>query len=143
MPRLPQVYRLLGLAGLLPFFAGPVLSLVGYAPFAALMFPVYSLAIACFLCGAWWGLAVARGSGHVPLAVASNALLLVAVGALLFASPQAVIAILAGVFVVLFLGECRIPNLSAPFVGYLRLRALLTGLVVACHAAMLALPHLR
>lgn len=141
MQSLPPVYRVLGLAGLLPFFAGPIMSVTGHAPFAALMFPVYSLAIASFLSGTWWGLAVARGSTQIAIAVASNGLLLIAVGALLFAEPALSTAILAAVFVVLFIGEWRIPVLAQPFTGYLKLRATLTILVVFCHIIMLALPR--
>lgn len=136
---LPPIYRALGLAGLLPFVAGPALISSGNAPLAALLFPLYSLAIACFLCGVWWGIAVGRGLRGVAVAVASNAILLLAVGAVIFGAPSTAIGVLALVFLIILVGDLTLPALATPFTGYRGLRVQLTVLVIAAHGAMLAL----
>lgn len=136
---LPSIYRALGLAGLLPFFAGPALILTGNGPFAALLFPLYSLAIACFLCGVWWGIAVGRGLRGVAVALASNAVLLIAVAAVVFGPPSTAIGVLALVFLVILAGDLTLPALAVSFTGYRALRVQLTVLVIAAHGLMLAL----
>lgn len=136
---LPPVYHALGIAGLIPFLAGPVLTLTGYAPFALLMFTTYSLAIACFLSGAWWGLAVARGLTHPAVAAASNLATLAAFGAVVLFEPPLALIVLTGVFVVLVAGDVKVPALQTELRGYRRLRTGLTVVVVGCHLAMLAL----
>ena len=136
---LPPVYYALGVAGLIPFLAGPALTVTGYAPFALLMFTTYSLAIACFLSGTWWGLAIARGLTHPAVAVASNLATLAGFGAVVALEPSLALMVLAGVFVLLLAGDVKVPALQTELRGYRRLRTALTLVVIGCHIAMLAL----
>lgn len=133
---LPRVYLILGVAGLLPFLAGPVLAATGHLPFAVLGFTSYSLAIACFLAGSWWGLAVARGTVAPAQALASNAAVVLAVAAVVLTDPAVSLPILAAVHATLAAGDLSAPALAVPFRGYRTLRAVLTVVAVGCHVAL-------
>lgn len=72
------VTRMLGYAGLIPFVL-PALLMVSDSSYAAVSAQVtcaYALAIICFLCGSWWGMA--QTSGLRVTLVLSNVFLLLA-----------------------------------------------------------------
>ena len=75
---LPRHATALACCGLLPYAAAPVAALLWpqQHPAIAALLADYSFGIACFLLGAWWGLALIRRS---PAALyASNALFILA-----------------------------------------------------------------
>jgi len=81
----PAVNRVLGYAGLIPFVLPALLVLSGsdHGAVTALA-GSYALAIICFICGSWWGMA--QASGARATLWLSNAYLLVALLLYLFAS---------------------------------------------------------
>lgn len=127
--------------GLMPFAACIVADQVFQAPLASQIFQVYGLAIATFLLGSWWGIALTRTTlGGMPWFEIglSNALLILAV--MIFLMPM-VWGLLAqgGLFVVLLAVErWRLVFRSAPSY-YQRMRRRVTVLVAMLHALMAAL----
>jgi hypothetical protein len=81
----PAVNRVLGYAGLIPFALPALLVVSGseHAPAVAALAGSYALAIICFICGSWWGMA--QASGARATLWLSNAYLLVALLLYLFA----------------------------------------------------------
>ena len=80
--------------GLLPFAACIVADQLFQAPLASQIFQVYGLAIAAFLLGSWWGIALTRTAlGHMPWFEIglSNALVILAV-MIFFNAPRVGIA---------------------------------------------------
>ena len=86
MASAPGVTRALGYAGLIPFVLPAALVLSGsvYAGLAGDIARGYALAIICFLCGSWWGMA--QQSGVRATLLLSNVYLLLALAIYLFAS---------------------------------------------------------
>ena len=127
--------------GLMPFAACIVADQVFQAPLASQIFQVYGLAIATFLLGSWWGIALTRTTlGGMPWFEIglSNALLILAV--MIFLMPM-VWGLLAqgGLFVVLLAVErWRLVFRSAPSY-YQRMRRRVTVLVAMLHALMAVL----
>ena len=127
--------------GLMPFAACIVADQVFQAPLASQIFQVYGLAIATFLLGSWWGIALTRTTlGGMPWFEVglSNALLILAV--MIFLMPM-VWGLLAqgGLFVVLLAVErWRLVFRSAPSY-YQRMRRRVTVLVAMLHALMAVL----
>ena len=125
MPRVVLVY---GLAGVLPFVAPPLASLVWpeVRDAAAMVAVAYGALILSFLGGARWGLAVARpapGIGVISLAMLPTLAGLV----LLLLPAQLRVAQLAGLAALLalhFVWDARSPGLPG---WYPRLRAMLTA----------------
>ncbi len=78
---------LLGYAGLIPFVlpAGMLMFSASYSAELTQITNVYALAIICFLCGSWWGLALPLSKNLALLL--SNAYFLVAFFSFIFA-PQ-------------------------------------------------------
>jgi hypothetical protein len=74
------VTPLLGIAGLVPFVLPALLVVSGSALAAAStqIAAAYALAIICFLCGSWWGMA--QASGIRATLLLSNVYLLLALG---------------------------------------------------------------
>ncbi|BFM11287.1 DUF3429 domain-containing protein [Simiduia litorea] len=119
----------LGYLGLLPFAAALVLmAFVQQAQLGLLLFSCYSCAIATFLAGSLWQ----PRAPNIALTLASNLIVLLAVGALLlsFVRPVAGLTLLAVCFYLSFFAE-RFAGRSP---DYVRLRRRLTGTVILCHA---------
>jgi hypothetical protein len=82
----PAVNRALGYGGLIPFVL-PALLVVsgsGHGPAVTALAGSYALAIICFICGSWWGMA--QASATRATLWLSNAYLLLALLLYLFAS---------------------------------------------------------
>ncbi|MDN3639384.1 DUF3429 family protein [Simiduia curdlanivorans] len=119
----------LGYLGLLPFAAALVLmAFAQQAQLGMLLFSCYSCAIATFLAGSLWQPQVS----NIALALASNLVVLLAVGALLlsFVRPVAGLTLLALCFYLSFFAE----RFAARSPAYVRMRRRLTGTVILCHA---------
>lgn len=119
----------LGYLGLLPFAAALVLmAFAQQAQLGLLLFSCYSCAIATFLAGSLWQPQVS----NIALALASNLVVLLAVGALLlsFVRPVAGLTLLALCFYLSFFAE----RFAARSPAYVRMRRRLTGTVIFCHA---------
>ena len=85
----------LGWLGLLPFVAAPI-ALYGSAEQAALIgsaITAYALAILCFLCGAWWGMALLRRQPAVL--IVSNLIVIIACFGFVLLGPRAALGLLA------------------------------------------------
>ncbi|MDG1924615.1 MAG: DUF3429 domain-containing protein [Pseudomonadales bacterium] len=127
--------------GLMPFAACIVADQVFQAPLASQIFQVYGLAIATFLLGSWWGIALTRTTlGGMPWFEIglSNALLILAVMIFLMPTVWGLLA-QCGLFVVLLAVErWRLVFRSAPSY-YQRMRRRVTVLVAMLHALMAAL----
>jgi len=127
--------------GLMPFAACIVADQVFQAPLASQIFQVYGLAIATFLLGSWWGIALTRTTlGGMPWFEVglSNALLILAVMIFLMPTVWGLLA-QGGLFVVLLAVErWRLVFRSAPSY-YQRMRRRVTVLVAMLHALMAAL----
>jgi hypothetical protein len=127
--------------GLMPFAACIVADQVFQAPLASQIFQVYGLAIATFLLGSWWGIALTRTTlGGMPWFEIglSNALLILAVMISLMPTVWGLLA-QGGLFVVLLAVErWRLVFRSAPSY-YQRMRRRVTVLVAMLHALMAAL----
>jgi hypothetical protein len=127
--------------GLMPFAACIVADQVFQAPLASQIFQVYGLAIATFLLGSWWGIALTRTTlGGMPWFEIglSNALLILAVMIFLMPTVWGLLA-QGGLFVVLLAVErWRLVFRSAPSY-YQRMRRRVTVLVAMLHALMAAL----
>jgi hypothetical protein len=127
--------------GLLPFAACIVADQLFQAPLASQIFQVYGLAIAAFLLGSWWGIALTRTAlGHMPWFEIglSNALVILAV--MIFLMPP-VWGLLAqgGLFVGLLAVErWRLVFRSAPSY-YQKMRHRVTVLVALLHGLMAVL----
>jgi hypothetical protein len=127
--------------GLMPFAACIVADQVFQAPLASQIFQVYGLAIATFLLGSWWGIALTRTTlGGMPWFEIglSNALLILAVMIFLMPTVWGLLA-QGGLFVVLLAVErWRLVFRSAPSY-YQRMRRRVTVLVAMLHALMAVL----
>ena len=127
--------------GLMPFAACIVADQVFQAPLASQIFQVYGLAIATFLLGSWWGIALTRTTlGGMPWFEIglSNALLILAVMIFLMPTVWGLLA-QGGLFVALLAVErWRLVFRSAPSY-YQRMRRRVTVLVAMLHALMAAL----
>jgi hypothetical protein len=120
----------LGYAGLIPFLLPAGLVLVGssQAGIASQIAQSYALAILCFICGSWWGMA--QRSAVSATLLLSNAWLLLALAIYLFASDWWALAaalLLAGAWL------CEQNRLLFPDFpqAYRRMRAILTLLAGA------------
>ena len=132
------VTQLLGYAGLVPFVLPAVLVLTGsaHADVASTIASGYALAILCFLCGSWWGMAQATANRATLLL--SNAYLLLALALYLFAAEWwslAAALLLVGAWL------CEQNALLFPTYpgSYRRMRAILT----LCASASMAVLHLH
>ncbi|MBT8445916.1 MAG: DUF3429 domain-containing protein [Gammaproteobacteria bacterium] len=126
----------LGAAGLIPFVAGPVLVVTDQAPIGTAIFFTYSMVIASFLGGTWWGRALLASPPPAPILVLSNVLVLAAWSSFWFGTPAAQAAMLSAVYAALLAGEFLLPGLAGSSRDYRILRTVLTVVVIACHLAM-------
>jgi hypothetical protein len=133
--QIPTTATWLGRAGLLPFCLLP-LALLIWPQNSAMWLSLlanYSLAILCFLPGAWWGMSLIRR--HIGPLVVSNALVIVAFMARSLLSERLFLLAAAALFVVVLAYE-RLHSLFRPQpVYYARLRMQLTA--VACCGLLL------
>ena len=124
---LPRVATALGLAGLLPFCAAPLLIYLdpGRGDYYVTLIASYTLAIICFLVGSWWGVALIRRSSRALLA--SNAVVIVAFfGHALLPTP-AFLLLCAALYPATVLVERRARIFQAQPPYYARLRLQLTA----------------
>tara|TARA_R110002110_G_C13470525_1_gene720939 strand:+ start:53066 stop:53494 length:429 start_codon:yes stop_codon:yes gene_type:complete len=118
----PKTATWLGRAGLLPFLALPLLIVIDlhHRQLWENALAAYTLAIICFLLGAWWGLALIR---RYPLAlVLSNVLLLVLFFSYLLLSMQIYFLIAAALFISILVIERRYDLFRLQPAYYSRLR---------------------
>ena len=133
--QIPTTATWLGRAGLLPFCLLP-LALFGWPQSTALWLDLlanYSLAILCFLPGAWWGMGLIRRQ-TAPLMV-SNALVIAVFMARSLLSEKLFLLAAAVLFVVVLAYERLHPLFKPQPVYYARLRMQLTA--VACCGLLL------
>jgi hypothetical protein len=138
----PSVTRALGYAGLIPFVlpAAIALSDSPYASVATTLAGAYALAIICFLCGSWWGMA--QTSGVRATLLLSNVYLLLALATYLFAADWWALAaalLLAGAWI------CEQSSRLFPAYPqpYRRMRAILTLLACASMTVIQLAPAVR
>ncbi len=131
--RLPPTARLLGAAGVLPFVGGAVVAVLASGELSALALSglgAYALAITCFLCGAWWGIALIRRAP--ALLLASNGIVVAAWLAFWLLSPAAALPGLALLLAVTVGVEARHRAFAAQPAYYRTLRLRLTAVATAC-----------
>ena len=124
--------------GLMPFAACIVADQMFQAPLASGIFQGYGLAIAAFLMGSWWGIALTRTpSGRMPWFEIglSNALVIVAVMISLMPLIWGLLA-QGGLFVVLLAVECWRPVFRSAPRYYQTMRRRVTLLVALLHGLM-------
>jgi len=138
--RIPTAAAVLGLAGAVPFIAGAAFAWMAEppwpAPMPAQIVAAYGAVILSFLGGTIWGLTTAATAGD-PLEIDSARLFaasvvpsLIAWGALLLA-PLPALIVLAVAFAGQLFVDRWIDSLQLVPPWWLRLRALLTAIVVA------------
>jgi hypothetical protein len=131
-----QVIPLLAFAGSLPLMGLMLVSPMISSGLASALFGLYGLAIACFLLGSWWGIAlVSAPRALLPVAelAASNALLLVVVLCHAVFDGAIVLLLQAGLFIVILLLEQAMPRLRAAPQYYRSMRRQVTALVSLVH----------
>jgi hypothetical protein len=131
----PATALWLGRAGLLPFVAAPLLVVLDPARsrFYLEVAGAYALAIVCFLCGAWWGIALLRRSPGMLLA--SNALVVVAVAAVALLAPASALIVLSALLLLTLTVEQVHPMFIRQPPYYARLRLQLTAVAVPAAGA--------
>lgn len=130
-----QLIVLLGVAGVLPMVACLVMA---EAEHSLLIFKTYSVSIIAFLSGIWWSTALMTrdlsARMRVEVLLMSNAIVLVAVGAVIFLDDHSLL-VLGLLYVFLLLGEgSHIAFRKQPHY-YSRMRQGVTLLVLALHLA--------
>ena len=128
----------LAVAGLIPFAGMAVLTGLGYES-ALNGFLFYSLAISAFLCGSWWGIALAKTPSNEPvwlILVLSNGLVIASVAAVVFSSLTVALVFQALVFVALCGGEWAIKVLARAPRYYQQMRLGVTAVVVTLHLGL-------
>lgn len=124
------VILLLGYAGLIPFVAAALAAVIdsGYADAAHNLAAVYAFGIISFLCGSWWGLALAPGARKAL--VFSNLLFLLALFIFVFAAPWW--PLMAALLLMIQLFAEQNGSLFPAFQpGYRRMRQVLSGVAAA------------
>ena len=117
-------------AALLPWFGIDELGWIGPIEGVAIS---YGLAIASFLAGAHWGTYLYRRTDTpINLFITSNAAVLAAWFAVLLGSPLVALLVLALTFVSLLAVDYRLKGSGLLTGDYLRMRTLVTTVVVAC-----------
>ena len=138
----------LGSLGLIPFIAGLALSagqhdIIGIS--GEEVFTTYSLAILCFLAGALWG-QILKGpfsEAHQRNLIITN--MLVVIGWAAFLTSQKFYAFSVTVLTIGFAGVCFLEfnlfkvSTTGQDRQYVRLRVILTSLVIAAHSVMLVI----
>lgn len=141
--RLPPLVFVLGFAGLVPFFAGPVwvtVAPLSAPPWLDHLWLLYGALVASFMAGTFWGFSAPASQGSAGVAgllVASVLMLLTWAGLALPFAPS--LLALAGVFALQLLAELWRERALDTLPGYFRLRAILTAGAVAAIAWRFAL----
>ena len=102
-------------------------------------FLFYSLAISAFLCGSWWGIALAKTPSNEPVwlvLVLSNGLVIASVSAIVLSAPTVALVCQALVFVALCGGEWAITVLASAPRYYQQMRFGVTAVVVTLHLGL-------
>ena len=136
---MPNLFKFLGYAGLVPFFVPAIMLLTGseHSAMAAAFADTYAFGIVSFLTGTWWGVSLNAGS-RVPLLL-SNLLFLLAL-ALFVLVPAWWAFAAAALLALLFFVEIG-PKIFPPFpLGYRTMRAALT---LGASGSMFAIHLLR
>lgn len=130
MASVPATAVWLGRAGLLPFVAAPLLVVLdpSRTRFYLVTTGAYALAIVCFLCGAWWGIALLRR--HPDMLLASNAVVVVAVAAFALMTPASALMALSALLLLTVTIEQLHPMFGAQPPYYARMRMQLTAVAV-------------
>lgn len=131
--RLPPTARWLGAAGVLPFPGGAAVAVVAGGNAAALALQGlvgYALAITCFLCGAWWGIALLRRAP--ALLLASNGIVVAAWAAAWLLQPAVSLPVLALLLAATVCVEGRHWAFAPQPAYYRRLRMRLTVVAAVC-----------
>jgi hypothetical protein len=141
---MPQssLIQLLTYLGAVPFYMALYLVITNQALLGLSgghWFKTYGLVILSFMAGTLWGQVVNADAGVKRLALASNAVSLLAWFAYLLVSTQATLTIMATGFVALYILEALIMTHVTRPDYYLGLRLRVTVLVVIAHAMMLCL----
>ena len=128
----------LAVAGMIPFAGMAVLAGLG-SESALSGFLFYSLAISAFLCGRWWGIALANTPSSEPVwlvLVFSNGLVIASVAAVALSAPTLALACQALVFVAVCGGERALKVLARAPRYYQQMRLGVTAVVVALHVGL-------
>jgi len=128
----------LAVAGLIPFAGTALFAGLGFDS-SLTGFLFYSLAISAFLCGSWWGIALAKTPSSEPVwlvLVSSNGLVIASVAAIVLSAPTVALVCQALVFVVLCGGEWTIKVLARAPRYYQRMRLGVTAVVVTLHLGL-------
>ena len=128
----------LAVAGLIPFAGTALFAGLGFDS-SLTGFLFYSLAISAFLCGSWWGIALAKTPSSEPVwlvLVSSNGLVIASVAAIVLSAPTVALLCQALVFVVLCGGEWTIKVLARAPRYYQRMRLGVTAVVVTLHLGL-------
>ena len=128
----------LAVAGLIPFAGTALFAGLGFDS-SLTGFLFYSLAISAFLCGSWWGIALAKTPSSEPVwlvLVSSNSLVIASVAAIVLSAPTVALLCQALVFVVLCGGEWTIKVLARAPRYYQRMRLGVTAVVVTLHLGL-------
>lgn len=131
------IYRLLGYAGLIPFYAAllavwmgePILGFSGKT-----LFMTYSAIILSFMSGVWWGQVI--GSKNNTWLILSNVFALLAWFTLIDGRVLFSLLLLMIGYLLLWAFEWKVPALRVGK-SYFALRTQLTFMVVLAHALML------
>ena len=128
----------LAVAGLIPFAGTALFAGLGFDS-ALTGFLFYSLAISAFICGSWWGIALAKTPSSEPVwlvLVYSNGLVIASVAAIVLSAPTVALVCQALVFLVLCGGERAIKVLARAPRYYQQMRLGVTAVVVAIHLGL-------
>ena len=128
----------LAVAGLIPFAGTAVLAGLGFER-ALNGFLFYSLAISAFLCGSWWGIALAKAPSSDPVwlvLVLSNGLVIASVAAVVFSSLTVALVFQALMFVVVCGAERAFKVLARAPRYYQQMRLGVTAAVAALHLGL-------
>ena len=128
---------ILGYAGVIPFVVGAVMIWFDgpIDPYFFLQaFHIYSFLVLAFLCGIWWGIALAKfdPNTRLRLLIGSTIILVVSWLVMVFKENNWLIAFLAVAYTLIYIFEVRCSHLPLES-DYLRMRRNLTIIVVLCH----------
>jgi hypothetical protein len=144
MMRIPSVALALGLAGLIPFLYGAlnvVLPATGglgrlWAPnyHGVTLLQAYGIVILCFMAGVIWGFAAKADGPRATLYYALSVIPAIFVFLTAFAQPRPSLVMLMIGFLALLAVDASAAREGLAPVWWMRLRLMLTAVVVACLA---------
>lgn len=139
-----RLYAALAIAGTLPFIAGALLPLLGYASLPIVgstdqLVASYGLAIVCFLTGAHWGTYLGgRSVDSLNLFITSNAILLAAWFAYIGTGIKVAISIQIIALLVLLYIDRRLAAGGVISAHYLRIRTVATTIATVSLLVVIA-----